>query len=125
MHNAEATPLGGVVVDLGCNAIDSWSLDNPTLEWLFILPIFPMWVPAPLQIYGWKLIQPFNIYCCSSWFGYRSADASEKKGVSINAQFRQREIKPDSSSQALDPIKVIVELHLLAPFFNLRDASYP
>lgn len=32
MHKAVANPLGGVVVDLGCDAVDNWSLDDPTLD---------------------------------------------------------------------------------------------
>lgn len=87
MYNAVATLLGGVLVDLGCSATENWSLDNPPLDQLFILAIFPMWVLAPLQIYGWKLTQQFNIYGSSSWFGYRSASAS-KNGENINAHFR-------------------------------------
>jgi len=41
MNNAVATPVGDVVFDLGCNATGDGSLDDSTLEQLFILAIFP------------------------------------------------------------------------------------
>lgn len=78
MHNTVAASLGGVVADLGYSATENRSLNDPTLDQLFILTIFPTWVLAPVQIYGGKLIQLFSVYGSSSWFGYRSASVSKK-----------------------------------------------
>lgn len=41
MHNIVATSLVGVVVDLGYNATENRSLDDPTLDQQFILTVFP------------------------------------------------------------------------------------
>lgn len=41
MHNTVAASLGGVVADLGYSATENRSLNDPTLDQLFILTIFP------------------------------------------------------------------------------------
>lgn len=41
MHNRVAASLGGVVADLGYSATENRSLNDPTLDQLFILTIFP------------------------------------------------------------------------------------
>lgn len=48
-----------------------------------------------------------------------------KKGVSINREFRQREIKPVSSSQALHQLKVVVELQPCSSFLQPERCILP
>lgn len=57
-----------------------------------------------------------SIYIAAAHDLVREVLVLAKKGVSINTQFRRREIKPVSSSQALHQLKVIVEPQPLSSF---------